>query len=172
MKIQILAHIYCWNLCWEQITNNKQHILSLHKIAFSSFTPQTDQKQETVSSASQAWIHHFGYPCIHTPGYPSLDTPLYHQEMHFQTVWPLPPLSNLSEFCPHNKSRIWSFSWWVLCWCSADEYNTLYAELLNTLQNSRVCLLLLPTRKEKSLCHRQRWIELNSNKYQIYQITE
>lgn len=127
MKIQILAHIYCWNLCWEHITNDTQHILSLHKIAFSSFTPQADQKQEIVSSASQAWIHHFGYPWIHTLGYPSLATPLYHQEMHCQTVWPLPPLSILSEFCPHNKSRIWSFCWWVLCWCSADEHPACWA---------------------------------------------
>lgn len=58
------------------------------------------------------------------------------------------------------------------CFAGALLMNALHAELLNTLQNSRVCLLLLSTRKEKSLCHRQRWIELNSNKYQIYQITE
>lgn len=82
---------------------------------------------------------------------PSLDTSLYHQGMHCQTIWPLPPLLNLTEFCPHNKSRIWSFYWRLLCWywCSGDEHPVCWATE-HCSQNSQVCLYLLTTRKEKA----------------------
>lgn len=55
---------------------------------------------------------------------------------------------------------------------SALVMNTLDAEPLNTVYKTQGVFIITTNQERKSLSHRQRWIELNNNKYQIYKITE